>query len=34
MLTKFLGFPHGFELSKGGIHEQDEPPSSGLVMLW
>lgn len=35
-LIMFIGFsslPHGFELLKGNIHDQDEPMSGELLML-
>jgi hypothetical protein len=28
----FLGFPHGFELLEGNIHDQDELPSGESTM--
>jgi hypothetical protein len=33
MLVGFFGFPHGFELLEGNIHDQDVPPSGELMML-
>jgi hypothetical protein len=34
MLAKFSSLPHGFELLKGNIHDQNEPPdNSELTML-
>jgi hypothetical protein len=32
MLVKLSSLPHGFELLKGTIHDQDVPPSGELVM--
>jgi hypothetical protein len=34
MLAKFSSFPHGFELLKGNIHDQNESPDNNeLTML-
>jgi hypothetical protein len=33
MLIGFSSLPHGFELLKGNIHDQDEPMSGELLML-
>ncbi len=33
MLVEFFGFPHGLELFKSKIRDQDVPPSGELVML-
>ncbi len=33
MLAKFVGLLHGFELLEGNIHDQDDPPQSGELMM-
>jgi hypothetical protein len=33
MLVRFLGLHNGFELLKGNIHDQDEPPNGEFTML-
>jgi hypothetical protein len=32
-LARFLGFPDGFELLEGNVHNQNAPPNDELVML-
>jgi hypothetical protein len=33
ILVGFLGFPHGYDLLEGNIHELDMPPNNELEML-
>jgi hypothetical protein len=33
MLARFIGFPLGFELLEGNIHDHDDPLSGGLTMF-
>jgi hypothetical protein len=33
MLIGFSGFPHGFDLLEGDVHEMDSPPIHELEML-